>query len=83
MKQHRDKELLQRMAVVFKQLRDERGLVQLEVIDESKVHIGRIETAKANPTVSTVSLLCEYYDISLAEFFKRVDAIRPKELKSK
>lgn len=83
MKQYRDKELLQRIAVVLKQLRDEKGLVQLEVIDESKVHVGRIETAKANPTVSTISLLCEYYQITMAEFFKRVDGIDNKKGRKK
>ncbi|WP_214459726.1 helix-turn-helix domain-containing protein [Flavihumibacter fluvii] len=75
MDQYRDNNLLQNIALVLKQLRDEKGLTQDEVFDATKIHIGRIETAKANPTISTISKLCKFFKIKLADFFQRVDKI--------
>ena len=72
MAQIRDEELLQKIAHRFKQLRENKGLSQMQVYNETDVHVARIETAAANISVSTLSKLCEYYDISLTEFFKKI-----------
>jgi len=76
MSQYRDKKLLQKIAVILKELRDEAGLVQDDVYDEIKIHIGRIETAKANLSISTLSSLCRYYKISISDFFKKVENLK-------
>jgi len=76
MSQYRDKKLLQKIAVILKELRDEAGLVQADVYDEIKIHIGRIETAKANLSISTLSSLCRYYKISISDFFKKVENLK-------
>ncbi|MEJ0103704.1 MAG: helix-turn-helix transcriptional regulator [Bacteroidota bacterium] len=76
MGQYRDKKLLQKIAVILKELRDETGLVQTDVYDETRVHIGRIETAKANLSISTLSLLCKFYKISMSDFFKKVENVK-------
>jgi transcriptional regulator with XRE-family HTH domain len=73
MGQLRNTRLLKNIALVLKQLRDNAGLTQDEVYDETKIHVGRIETAKANLSVSTLAALCKYYKISLSEFYKRVE----------
>ena len=73
MGQIRDNKLLQKIAVVIKQLRDDKGVSQEEVYNDINIHIGRIETASANLSVSTLSALCKYFKISLSEFFKRVE----------
>jgi transcriptional regulator with XRE-family HTH domain len=75
MGQLRNNNLLKNIAVVLKQLRDNTGLTQDEVYDETKIHVGRIETAKANLTVSTLAALCSYYEISLSEFYKKVEEL--------
>jgi transcriptional regulator with XRE-family HTH domain len=75
MGQLKNSKLLKNIAIVLKQLRDNVDLTQDEVYDETKIHVGRIETAKANLTVSTLAALCEYYKISLSEFYKRVEEL--------
>ena len=65
----RDTELLQAIAARLRELRKERGLSQIDVYIDTDIHIGRVERGLTNITVSTLSLLCEHYGISLREFF--------------
>jgi len=76
MGQIRDTKLLQKIALVIKQLREERELSQEEVYNETNIHIGRIETAKANLSVSTLAALCKYFKIKLSEFHKRAEELK-------
>ncbi|KYP15223.1 helix-turn-helix transcriptional regulator [Flavihumibacter sp. CACIAM 22H1] len=78
MSQIRDSQLLQKIAVVLKELREKHALTQEDVFGDTQIHIGRIETARANVTVSTLSRLCHYFDISLAEFFNKVEKLGGK-----
>jgi transcriptional regulator with XRE-family HTH domain len=75
MPQIRDKKLLQKIAIVIKELRNNIELSQEEVYNETNIHIGRIETAKANLSVSTLSALCKFFRISLSEFHKKVESL--------
>ena len=75
MPQIRDKKLLQKIAIVIKELRNNMALSQEEVYNETNIHIGRIETAKANLSVSTLSALCKFFKITLSEFHKRVESL--------
>ena len=75
MPQLRDKKLLQKIAVVVKELRTEGELSQEDVYNDTNIHIGRIETAKANVSVSTLSALCKYFKIKLSEFHSKVEDI--------
>ena len=70
MGQYHNKELIQKIAQRLKGLRDAKGVSQKRVSLDTEIHIGRLESAKANPTISTISRLCEYYDLSLADFFE-------------
>jgi transcriptional regulator with XRE-family HTH domain len=72
MAQLRDDNLLKKIALRLKALREERGLSQEELYNETDIHIGRIETGRSNISVSTLSMLCKYFGISLSEFFKKV-----------
>ncbi|WP_051416502.1 helix-turn-helix domain-containing protein [Asinibacterium sp. OR53] len=74
-KQIKDTKLLQKISLVLKQLRETKGLTQEEIFNETNIHIGRIETAKVNVTISTLSTLCKFFDISLSEFIKRVEKL--------
>lgn len=71
--QRRNNELLLRIAQRIKQLRDEKKISQENFYIETDIHIARIETAKANITVSTLKDICDYFHISLADFFKDID----------
>jgi len=72
MAQIRDQELLQKIALRLKRLRDKKGVSQEDVLNETDIHIARVETAKVNVSVSTLSKLCAYFDVSLSEFFKGI-----------
>lgn len=76
MQQIRDNKLLQKIALVIKGLREEKGVTQEQVYNETNIHIGRIETANANLSVSTLSALCNYFRISLSEFHKQVEELK-------
>jgi DNA-binding Xre family transcriptional regulator len=75
MAQIRDTKLLQRIALVAKKLREDKELTQEDVYNDTNIHIGRIETAKANLSVSTLSALCKYYKVKVSEFLKMVESI--------
>lgn len=68
-KQH-DPTLLLQIAKRLKALREMRNLSQEAVLLDTGIHIGRIETGKLDVTVSTVKRLCEYFEISLTDFFE-------------
>lgn len=84
MKQVREEALLRAIAIVAKRLREERKLTQEEVMNEIKIqmnqtiHIGRIETGKNNITISTLSLLCAYYELSISRFMNKVEKVMNK-----
>ena len=79
MSQYRNDELLTGIAIVAKRLREKLELSQEEVVNDIKIktdisiHIGRIETAVGNISISNLSLLCEYYDIPLSKFIAKVE----------
>ncbi|THU33008.1 helix-turn-helix transcriptional regulator [Niastella caeni] len=75
MSQIRDNKLLQKIAIVIKELREEKGVSQEEVYNDINIHIGRIETAKANLTVSTLAALCKYFKITLSDFHKKIESL--------
>jgi transcriptional regulator with XRE-family HTH domain len=79
MSQIRNEKLIKAIALVFKRVRDGLEISQDQVMNDLKIdkelsiHLGRIETAKSNPTISTIEALCSYYKISLSNFFKMVE----------
>lgn len=75
MGQIRDDKLLHKIALVIKQLREEKKLSQEDVYNDTNIHVGRIETSKANLSVSTLSALCRYFKIKISEFHKMVENI--------
>jgi len=81
MAQYRNKALLKAIGLVAKELRQSKKL-SLESVtndynlkNDHNLHFARIEQGNGNMTVSTLSLLCRYYDISLIDFFRKVDAV--------
>ncbi len=69
-----DKALLQAIAANLRKLRKERGLSQIDVYIDTDIHIGRIECGRTNMSVTTLSNLCNYYRISLQDFFAALDS---------
>jgi transcriptional regulator with XRE-family HTH domain len=73
MEQIKDTILLKKIAVTLKNLREKEGLTQLDVFYDTGLNMGRIETAKSNTSISTLSAICKYFNISLTDFFILID----------
>lgn len=69
-KQYRNDTLIQAIGRRVQELRREKGVSQIDVYIETNVNVKRIEAGTQNISVSTLSALCDYYGISLWEFFK-------------
>lgn len=71
-KQRCNKELLTKISQKIKQLREEKGISQELFYIDTEIHIARIETGKVNITVSTLQDICDYFGVSLGDFFKEM-----------
>lgn len=61
------RDIQQRVIDKLKALRLEKGLTQQDVYNDTNIHIGRIESGKANITLKTLDKIADYYQISIAE----------------
>lgn len=75
MKNQRHDEVLMRLvAKKLKALREAKGITQAAAFKQTGIHFGRIESGNSNVTVSTLSELCKFYDISFEEFFDGINS---------
>lgn len=73
MGQYKDGILLKKIAIEIKRLRREHNITQDAFYYDTNIHIARIETGKVNPSISTIKAICDYFDISLMEFFEEME----------
>lgn len=66
---HNDKIISETIARL-RVLRRSRGLSQMDVYIDTDINIARIESGHGNISLSTLADLCDYYRISLADFFR-------------
>lgn len=72
MPQIRNQILLEKIGKRVKLLREKANLTQEAVFNDTGIHIGRIETATTNVTVSTLEAICKYFKIELDQFFRNL-----------
>lgn len=65
--------LIHRIADRLKELRHARGLTQENVRFDLEINIGRIEACQHSISISTLACLCDYYKISLTDFFAGIE----------
>ncbi len=70
MKQICNQILLEQIAKRVRELREEKKITQEVFYFDTNIHIGRIETAKVNITISTLDSICSYLQTDLSSFFK-------------
>lgn len=75
-KQYKDKELLEDVIRTLKYLRKSKNITLEVFYFDTGIHIARIEQGKTNITVSTLSKICNYFEISLIDFFNLVEETR-------
>jgi len=73
MGQIRDEILLKKIAMRLKELREKANLSQEELLNETNIHIGRIETGKNNLTIGTLKKLCVFFNIKLKDCFEEIN----------
>ncbi|MBQ4278810.1 MAG: helix-turn-helix transcriptional regulator [Rikenellaceae bacterium] len=66
--------LINQIAERLRKCRTAAGKSQEAVYFDTGIHIGKIETAQYNITVSTLSRLCQYYGITMEELLKGIEA---------
>jgi len=66
-------DLLVKIGLVIKELRKKKGLLQSDILEETGIHVARIEVAGRNLSVSSLAALLEHLDIKLSDFFKLVE----------
>lgn len=71
-KQRVDSAVIKSVSLRLKQLREAKGISQETLYIDTDIHIAHIEAGKSNITISTLSALCTYLDISLADFFEGI-----------
>lgn len=69
-KQYLNTELLQKVIACIKEIRKSKKITLEVFYFDTGIHLARIEQGKTNITVSTLSKICDYFGISLSDFFK-------------
>lgn len=75
-KQYVDKELLNDLIIVFKTLREQQNVTLETFYFDTGIHLARIEQGKTNITISTLSQICQYFNISLKDFFTLAEQLK-------
>ena len=65
----KDIELAQKLAQRLREVRKEKGITQENVRFDLNINIGRIEIGENCISLPTLKRLCDYYGITLSEFF--------------
>ena len=73
MARRRDEELLRQIKDKFREIRKSRALTQDAVREDTNVDIAHFETKGTNLTITTIAILCGYYEITLKEFFDGIE----------
>jgi transcriptional regulator with XRE-family HTH domain len=64
-------ELLLKLANRIKGLRIERNFTQEDTFNDTGIHFGRIEQGKRDISFTSLKKICDYFNITLEEFFSK------------
>lgn len=73
--QIKDKILLKKIALCIKKIRSEEGITLDAFYIDTGIHLARIEQGKTNLTITSLAKICNYFNVSLSEFFLLIDKI--------
>lgn len=72
-KQRRNEILHDRIVERLKKIRKQKGFTQEDVRFDLDINISRIEMGQHSITITTLADLCDYYGITLEEFFRGIE----------
>ena len=75
-KQYLNIELLVKVIACLKEIRKSKKITLEVFYFDTGIHLARIEQGKTNITVSTLSKICDYLEISLSDFFMMCEDIK-------
>lgn len=75
-KQYVDTDLLTDIILGIKALRKKNNVTLETFFFDTGIHLARIEQGNTNITVSTLSQICRYFNLSLKEFFIFLDELK-------
>lgn len=67
--------LLKKIALCVKEVRKKTSITLDDFYVDTGIHLARIEQGKTNITVSTLEKICNYFNISLADFFVMMEKL--------
>ena len=68
--QRKNEKMLREVAERLRDLRNRKGISQDTVYIDTDVNVKRIEVGSINISLTTLVILCNYYDITLEDFFR-------------
>lgn len=68
-----NKKLLKGISMRIKELRSDKKITQSAFYEDTGINIGRIERGVNDVSISNLHRICEYFELSLEEFFKNID----------
>lgn len=68
-----NREFVDKIAQRIKDLRKEHGHTQEYLIEQVHLSINSYEVGQKVPTLMSILKICEFYEISLSEFFAPID----------
>ncbi len=71
--QRRNDILHERIVERLKEIRKQKGFTQENVRFDLDINISRIEVGQHSITITTLADLCDYYGVTLEEFFKGIE----------
>lgn len=71
-RQRRNDILVEQVVERLKSIRRAQGLTQESVRFDTDLNIGRIESGRHSISLTTLADLCDYYHISLEDFFREI-----------
>lgn len=69
-KQYHDKVLIVELIACIKAIRKSKSITLEVFYFDTGIHLARLEQGKTNITVSTLSKICNYFDMTLLDFFQ-------------
>ena len=72
MVQRRDDKVLRQIADRIREIRKELKITQTTIIEDTGINIGNLEATPKNLAITTIVILCDYFEVSLEEFFRGI-----------
>jgi transcriptional regulator with XRE-family HTH domain len=70
MERHVNEALVEKIVLKIKKLREQKEISLQAFYNDTGIHLARIESEKRDIPISTLSRICEYFEITLSEFLE-------------